>query len=98
MLVNSFIRPLLFQFSYILFVITLIAPTEVDCIFRPTVGTMADLILLLTRYICKEVRGYDVFAAFGIDSTVAWCATAFRYGFTSGDPASADSCLTKDVS
>ena len=68
MFVNSPVTLLTFQFSYVLFALTLVAPGDVNSIFATAVGLLPDGEAFLASSVVEDVGVYDMGAAFGVTS------------------------------
>ena len=68
MFVNSPVTLLTFQFSYVLFALTLVAPGDVNSIFATAVGLLPDGEAFLASSVVEDVGIYDMGAAFGVTS------------------------------
>ena len=68
MLVDSPVTLLAFQFSYVLFALTLITPGDVNSIFATAVGFLPDGEAFSASSVVEDVGVYDMGAAFGVSS------------------------------
>ena len=68
MFINSPVTLLAFQFSYVLFALTLVAPGDVNRIFAAAVGLLPDGEAFLASSVVEDVGVYDMGAAFGVTS------------------------------
>ena len=68
MFIDSPITLLALQFSYILFPLTLVAPSDVNCVFAPAVGFLPDGEAFFASSVVEDVGIYDMGAAFGVTS------------------------------
>ena len=76
MLVDSPVTLLAFQFSYVLFALTLITPGDVNSIFATAVGLLPDGEAFSASSVEEDVSIYDMGAAFGVTSASAGGASS----------------------
>ena len=84
MFVNSPVTLLTFQFSYVLFTLTPVAPGDVNRIFATAVGLLPDGETFLASSVVEDVGVYDMGAAFSVTSASTGGASS-RCRFRSDD-------------
>ena len=98
MLVNSPVCLLSLQFTDILLlIITAVTPRQVNCVFRPASGFLANPEPFAARSIGKHIRVHNVITTSGICPSPAWGAPAGLVRDGPNDLSSRELCLSKDI-